>query len=105
MEASLAKNQRAKIQRPKIQRSTALIKIAMAVVVLVQVYRIYTSGVVDFGELAGAFGALSLLRGVLLSPVLLATPMRSWSEPEVFICSQSYKHFAFGTVLVVISVF
>jgi hypothetical protein len=65
-------------QAIKIQRSAKLIKGFMALVIIMQVDQLYKTNVMDFGAIAGASGVLFLLRGLLLSPLLLATPLKFW---------------------------
>jgi membrane protein CcdC involved in cytochrome C biogenesis len=89
----------------KIQRSSNLIKGFMALVVLMQVFQIYQTNVMDWGSLAGAFGVLSLLRGLLLSPVLLAAPIKYWFKSNFTVSKVSYKYFLLAFILIVVSAF
>ncbi len=92
-------------QLNKIQRSTNLIKGFMALVVLMQAVQIYQTNVMDWGALAGAFGVLSLLRGLLLSPSLLASPIKYWFKANFSLSKESYKYFILAFVLIVVSAF
>lgn len=92
-------------QSIKIQRSANLIKGFMALVVLIQGFQIYQTNVIDGGALAGTFGVLSLLRGLLLSPSLLAAPLKYWFKPNFSFSKESYKYFVLAFVLIVVSAF
>jgi predicted Na+-dependent transporter len=75
----------------KIQRSSNLIKGFMALVVIMQAVQFYQTNIMDFGAIAGAIGVLSLLRGLLLSPSLLAAPLKHWFKPNFYFSKESYK--------------
>ncbi len=92
-------------QAIKIQRSANLIKGFMALVIIMQVVQVYKTNVMDFGAIAGASGVLFLLRGLLLSPVLLATPLKLWFQSNFSLSKESYPHFLLAFVLIVISSF
>jgi len=92
-------------QNAKISRSEKLIKGFMLLVIIMQVVQYFQSHVLDFGAIAGAIGVLSLLRGLLLSPTLLATPIKSWSSSNTSISKDSYLYFTLAFVLIVVSAF
>ena len=87
----------------KIQRSSNLIKGFMALVVIMQGVQFYQTNVMDFGAIAGASGVLSLLRGLLLSPSLLATPIKDWLKPNIKFSKQSSMYFLLAFVLILVS--
>jgi hypothetical protein len=89
----------------KIQRSAKLIKGFMVLVIVMQVVQLYQTHVMDFGAIAGALGVLFLLRGLLLSPVLLATPLKLWFQSNFSLSKESYLHFLLAFVLIVVSSF
>lgn len=92
-------------QALKIKRSITLIKGFMVLVVILQASQIYQGNVIDLGAIAGAFGVLSLLRGLLLSPILLAAPIKKWFKLDVNFSKESYKYFLLALVLIIISGF
>jgi len=92
-------------QANKIQRSSNLIKGFMALVIFTQALQIYQTNVMDFGALAGAFGVLSLLRGLLLSPLLLITPIKNWFKPNFNLSKESYKYLLLAFILIIVSAF
>jgi hypothetical protein len=92
-------------QSVKIQRSSHLIKGFMALVIFMQALRIYQTEVMDFGALAGAFGVLSLLRGLLLTPSLLAAPIKYWFKSNIIFSKESYKYFLLAFILIIVSAF
>jgi len=89
----------------KIQRSTRLIKTFMMLVVIVQCIQYFQTSVFDFGALAGAGGILSLLRGLLVSPILLVTPMKKWFTPTSRISKESCHYFLLAFVSIIASSF
>jgi len=90
-------------QGSKIERSSKLIKGFMALVIVMQIIEFYQTSIMDFGVIAGAFGALSFLRGLLLSPQLLVTPLKQWFKSNIKLSKESYKYFILAVVLIVIS--
>ena len=90
-------------QTSKIQRSSNLIKGFMALVVVMQAVQFYQTSVMDLGAIAGAVGVLSLLRGLLLSPSLLAAPLKHWFTPNYTFSKESYKYFILAFVLIIVS--
>jgi len=92
-------------QAIKIKRSSNLIKGFMALVIIMQAVQFYQTNVMDFGAIAGAIGVLSLLRGLLLSPPLLAAPLKHWFKPNFAFSKESYKYFILAFVLIVVSSF
>jgi hypothetical protein len=92
-------------QSVKIQRSSNLIKGFMALVIFMQALQIYQTNVMDFGALAGAFGVLSLLRGLLLSPSLLAAPIKYWFKPNYTFSKESYKYLLLAFIFIIVSAF
>lgn len=89
----------------KIQRSANLIKAFMALIIVMQVVQFYQTNVLDFGAIAGAVGVLSMLRGLLLSPQLLAKPFNQWLAPTNAFAKESYKYFVLAFVLIIVSIF
>lgn len=89
-------------QQEKIQRNRVLIKGFMAIILVWQAIQISQSGVWDFGELASAIGALLLLKGLAVSPSLLAISPRLWFSSNLSLSGQSYKYFITGAALVVV---
>ena len=92
-------------QAIKIQRSTKLIKGFMLLVIFMQALQIYQTNVLDFGALAGAFGVLSLFRGLLLSPLLIAAPIKNWFKTNYTFSTESYKYLLLAFILIIVSVF
>lgn len=92
-------------QTRKIQRSSNLIKGFMVLVVLMQVIQFYQTNIMDFGDIAGAVGVIALLRGLLLSPLLLALPIKHWFNNNLSLSKQSYKYFIIAFALIVVSTF
>ncbi len=90
-------------QANKIRRSSNLIKGFMALVIFMQALQIYQTNVMDFGALAGAFGVLSLLRGLLLSPSLLAEPIRHCFKTNFTFSKESYKYLLLAFILIIVS--
>ena len=90
-------------QAVKIQRSSYLIKAFMALVVIVQAVQFYQTNVLDFGAIAGSIGVLSLLRGFLLSPAILATPVKHWFKSSTVFTKESYSYFLLAFILILIS--
>ena len=90
-------------QAVKIQRSSNLLKGFMALVVIMQAVQFYQSNILNFGAIAGAIGVLSLLRGFLVSPKLLATPIKHWFQSDFSFSKLSYKYFLVAFILIVIS--
>jgi len=90
-------------QSSKIERSSKLIKGFMALVIVMQIIEFYQTSVMDFGVIAGAFGVLSFLRGLLLSPQLLVTPFNQWFKSNVKLSKESYKYFILAVILIAIS--
>jgi len=93
------------VQSAKIQRSSNLIKGFMALVIIMQAVQFYQTNVLDFGALAGAVGVLSLLRGLLLSPSLLAAPLKYWFKPNFTFSKESYKYLSLAFLLILVSAF
>jgi len=89
----------------KIHRSTKLIKAFMALVIIMQIIQYFQTSALDFGALAGATGVLALLRGILLSPGLLAKPVKEWSSLQSTFSKNSYSYFILAFVLIVVSAF
>lgn len=92
-------------QTNRIQRNTNLIKGFMALVIIMQVVQFYQINVLDFGAIAGAIGVLSLLRGLLLSPQVLVTPVRRWLNTKFIFSKASYRYFMSAFVLIIVSAF
>ncbi|GHE77987.1 hypothetical protein [Thalassotalea profundi] len=92
-------------QSDKIKRSSYLIKAFMVLVIVMQVIQFYQTDILDFGALAGAIGVLALLRGILLSPQLLAKPLKYWFASNLKFEKASYSYFILAFILIVISFF
>jgi hypothetical protein len=92
-------------QAAKINRSVKLIKGFMALVVFMFLLQYYQTNIIDFGAFAGSVGVLSLLRGILLSPPLLATPVKDWTISKVTFSKSSYLYFLLAFVLILVSAF
>jgi hypothetical protein len=92
-------------QSVKIQRCSNLIKGFMVLVIFMQALQIYQTNVMDLGALAGAFGVLSLLRGLLLSPSLLAAPIKYWFKANYTFPQESYKYLLLAFILIIVSAF
>ena len=92
-------------QVAKIRRSANLIKGFMVLVILMQIVQVYQTNTLDFWAIAGAIGVLSLLRGLLLSPVLLAAPLKDWFKPNFTFSTASHKYLLLAFVLIVVSIF
>lgn len=90
-------------QATKIQRSSNLIKAFMALVVIVQAVQIYQTNILDFGAIAGSIGVLSLLRGFLLSPAILVTPVKYWFKMSNVFTKESYSYFLLAFILILVS--
>jgi membrane protein CcdC involved in cytochrome C biogenesis len=90
-------------QAVKIQRSSNLIKVFMALVVIMQAAQFYQTNILDFGAIAGSIGVLSLLRGFLLSPSILVTPVKYWFKSEIVFSKESYKYFLLAFLLIIVS--
>ena len=89
----------------KIQRSSTVIKAFMALVVILQCVQYFSTQVIDMGAVAGAIGVLSLLRGLLLSPAILANPIKQWFTPQVGFSKKSTRYFILAFVLIIVSAF
>ena len=93
------------LQNEKINRSVKLIKGFMVLVIFMFLLQYYQNRVLDFGAFAGSAGVLSLLRGILLSPSLLAAPIKHWSTANFTLSKDSYVYFILAFVLIVVSAF
>jgi hypothetical protein len=93
------------IQTAKINRSVKLIKGFMALVVFMFLLQYYQTSVLDLGAFAGSVGVLSLLRGILLSPSLLTTPVKNWTVSNVTFSRSSNFYFILAFVLILVSAF
>lgn len=89
----------------KINRSSKLIKGFMLLVIIMQIIQYFQSYVLDFGAIAGACGVLALLRGILLSPTLLAIPVKAWSGSKGVFSKASLPYFILALVLITVSAF
>lgn len=92
-----------KEQTDRINRNSNLIKGFMAIVVMVQVAQFYQTRVIDLGSIAGAVGFLSLLRGLLLSPVILAAPIKNCFTSNITFSQGSIRYFILALILIMIS--
>ena len=91
------------IQTDKINRSVKLIKGFMLLVIIMFLLQYYQTRVLDLGAFAGSAGVLSLLRGILLSPSLLAAPVKNWITPSFTLSKKSYPYFMLAFVLIAVS--
>ncbi|WP_053982294.1 hypothetical protein [Marinagarivorans algicola] len=89
----------------KIRRSSNLIKGFMTLVIIMQAVQFYQTNIMDLGSIAGTIGVLSLLRGLLLSPYLLAAPLNHWFKSDLNFSKNSYKYFGLAFVLIIVSSF
>jgi hypothetical protein len=87
----------------KINRSVKLIKGFMLLVIAMFLLQYYQTGVLDFGAFAGSVGVLSLLRGILLSLSLLATPFKYWKVSTATFSKSSCFYFLLAFVLILVS--
>jgi hypothetical protein len=92
-------------QTEKVNRSVKLIKGFMLLVIIMQVVQFFQTRVIDFGAIAGGIGVLSLLRGILLSPALLTTPVKHWFGSAATFAKESSPYFILAFVLIVVSAF
>jgi len=93
------------IQTAKINRSVKLIKGFMALVIFMFLLQYYQTSVLDLGAFAGSIGVLYLLRGILLSPSLLTTPVKKWAVSNATFSRKSYSYFILAFVLILVSAF
>ena len=93
------------IKTAKINRSVKLIKGFMALVIFMFLLQYYQTSVLDLGAFAGSIGVLSLLRGILLSPSLLTTPVKKWAVSNATFSRKSYSEFILAIVLILVSAF
>ncbi|MDN3377605.1 MULTISPECIES: hypothetical protein [unclassified Pseudoalteromonas] len=89
-------------QAIKIQRSGYLIKALMLFVMYLQVAQYYQTNILDFGEIAATFGILCFFRGLLLNPLLLASPLKSCFKSGFRFTKSSYKYFLLAVVLIAV---
>lgn len=87
----------------KIRRSSNLIKGFMVLVIIVQVIESYKNNALDFGAIAGTIAVLSMLRGLLLSPLILVTPFKLCLKSQVSLSPESYKYFLVAFILMIVS--
>jgi hypothetical protein len=90
-------------QASKIKHGLNIIKGFMALVVIMQVVQIYQTSVIDFSSIAGTVGVLSIFKGFLSSPSVLATPIKYWFKPNFAFSKESYKYFFLAFILIVVS--
>lgn len=83
----------------KLQRTSVLLKGLMALAAFLLGWQIFQTNVIDFGEVAATIGTLSLLRGLLLSPSLLAVPFK------LVLSKNSYPYFLLAVILFAVSAF
>ena len=87
----------------KTRRSSNLIKGFMLLIIITQAIDSYQNSIVDFGAIAGTIAVLSMLRGLLLSPLILVTPFKLCLKSQVRISPGSYKYFLAAFILMIIS--
>ncbi|NMP30057.1 hypothetical protein HII17_00660 [Thalassotalea sp. M1531] len=86
----------------KIKRSNLLLKCLMALTLLLFVLQYSQTQVFDLGEFASTIAILAFLRGLLLSPFMLNTPMKEWFKGNVGFNKQSYQYFILALVLALV---
>ncbi|QQX80758.1 hypothetical protein JK628_02470 [Shewanella sp. KX20019] len=90
-------------QVDKTQRNSRIIKAFMIIVALTHAIGIYQSSMTDWGQLAGTIAVLAFLRGLLLSPSCLVTPINLWFSQKISFSQASYKYFLLAMVLMLVS--
>ncbi|MEP4890721.1 MAG: hypothetical protein ABJV04_11900 [Aliiglaciecola sp.] len=90
-------------QASKVRRSSNLIKGFMTLVVVMQVTQFYQTNTIDMGSVAGSVAILSLLRALLLSPLLLVAPLRRWFKENVRFSQESHKYLLLAFILILVS--
>lgn len=81
----------------KLQRTSIFIKSIMGLVVFLLALQIYQTSVIDLNKVAATVAILSLLRGILLSPSLLSTPI------NYKLSKNSYPYLILALILFIIS--
>lgn len=89
-------------QAQKIKRSNFLIKSLMALVVLLEAISYYQTNILNFANIATSIGILVLLRGLLLSPMMFSSPVKSWFKENIGVNQASRKYFALSFIFIVI---
>jgi len=92
-------------EQEKLQRNQLLIKGFMVLVILHQLILYFDDYTLDFGAIAGAVAVLAMLRALLASPVLLATPIRLWRSSKLSINKDSKRYFSIAILMLAISLF
>lgn len=87
----------------KIQRNQLLIKGFMVLVIFHQIILYFDHYTLDFGAIAGAVAVLAMLRGLLASPILLATPIRQWRSSNITLNKDSKRYFAIAVLMCAIA--
>jgi len=81
----------------KMQRTSILLKSIMGLVVFLLTLQIYQTNTIDFNKVAATTAILALLRGLLLSPSLLTTPIK------FKLSKKSYPYLILTIVLFIVS--
>ena len=91
--------------KDKTQRNQLLIKGFMILVIFHQVVLYFDYYTLDFGAIAGASAILAMLRALLASPILLATPIRLWLSSNITINRDSKRYLSLAVILLIIALF
>ena len=89
----------------KIQRNSNLVKGFMVIVIIAQAIKFYQTNILDFGSIAGSLAVLLFLRGLLVSPQLLISPINFWFKSNTRIPKESFKYFLLAVPLFAVSLF
>ena len=81
------------IYEKKLRRGNYFIKILMILTTLMFANQYYQSQVFDLGEFASLIAILAFLRGLMLSPLMLNSPMKSWVKKSNNFSKESYVYF------------
>ena len=92
-------------QAIKIQRNNQLLTLLMLVALTIPVIEFYQTNTIDLKRIAQTIGMMALLRGLMLTPWVLHTPIKQWFDPNNKLTKQSYKHFACAVILFFIGSF
>jgi len=92
-------------EQEKLQRNQLLIKGFMVLVIIHQLILYFDDYTLDFGAIAGAVAVLAMLRGLLVSPILLATPIRQWRSSQLSVNRDGKRYFFIAILMLIISLF
>ena len=93
------------IHATKIKRSNTLIKVLMVLTLFVFVRQYYQTNVFDLGAFANTVAILSLLRGLMLSPFMFVSPIKSLSRENGGFNRNSCKYFLLAIILGIVGAF